>query len=126
MSKDTTKRAVTREIGDGQGELIIAEEVIQIIAALAATEVEGVDSMAGDTTREWIAKLGIKDLSRGVRADLVDQTVRVEVSVYITYGYSIPKVAEKVQEKVKSSLENMTGLEVLEVNVVIAGVHMNP
>ena len=102
---------------DGLGEVQIAEEVITIIAGLAATEVEGVCSMGGNITKELVSRLGMKNLSKGVR-------VEVFVTINIAYGYAIPAVSGNVQEKVKAAIENMTGLEVSGVNVRIADVDM--
>lgn len=106
------------------GEVCIADEVVAIIAGLAATEVEGVDSMAGNITNELVAKLGMKNLSKGVKVDVTEEHVCVDLSLNIKYSYSIPDVSAKVQEKVKNAIENMTGLKVLEVNVRIAGVNI--
>ena len=108
----------------GIGEVQIADEVVAIIAGLAATEVDGVDSMAGNITNELVGKLGMKNLSKGVKVAVTAETVSVELSLNMKYGYSIPEVGEKVQDRVKSAIENMTGLSVLEVNIKIAGVSM--
>ena len=107
------------------GEVQIADEVVAIIAGLAATEVEGVDSMAGNITNELVVKLGMKNLSKGVKVDVTEEHVSVDLSLNIRYGYSIPSVSEQVQEKVSTAIENMTGLTVLDVNVKIAGVNMD-
>lgn len=107
---------------DKIGEVQIADDVVAIIAGLAATEVEGVDSMAGNITNELVAKLGMKNLSKGVKVELAEEHVSVDLSLNIKYGYSIPTVSEKVQEKVQNAIENMTGLTVLDVNIRIAGV----
>ena len=115
---------------DKIGEVQIADEVVAIIAGLAATEVEGVDSMAGNITNELVSKLGKKNLSKGVRVTIlegvvtVEEHVSVDLSLNIRYGYNIPAVSEQVQEKVSSAIENMTGLTVLDVNIKIAGVNM--
>ena len=106
------------------GEVQIADEVVAIIAGLAATEVEGVASMAGNITNELVGKLGMKNLSRGVKVVVQENEVTVELSLNMSYGYSIPKTSAKVQEKVKSAIESMTGLSVVEVNIHIAGVDM--
>ena len=107
---------------DKIGEVQIADEVVAIIAGLAATEVEGVDSMAGNITNELVGKLGMKNLSKGVKVDISEDQVSVDLSLNMKYGYSIP--AEKVQEKVKTAIENMTGLSVMDVNIKIAGVSL--
>ena len=113
------------KIKDGSlGEVKIADEVVAIIAGLATTEIDGVSSMAGNITNELVSKLGMKNLSKGVRVEVLDGVVNVDVAINIAYGYSIPDVSAKVQERVKSAIENMTGLEVSIVNVRIASVDM--
>ena len=107
------------------GEVRIADEVVAIIAGLAATEVDGVDSMAGNITNELVGKLGMKNLSKGVKVDVTEELVSVDLSLNIKYGYNIPDVSERVQDRVKSAIENMTGLTVLDVNIRIAGVNIN-
>ncbi|WP_296116233.1 Asp23/Gls24 family envelope stress response protein [uncultured Eubacterium sp.] len=110
---------------DGLGEVQIAEEVITIIAGLAATEVEGVCSMGGNITKELVSRLGMKNLSKGVRVEVTEEgKIEVYVTINIAYGYAIPAVSGNVQEKVKTAIENMTGLEVSGVNVRIADVDM--
>ena len=117
-------RKVVKIKEDNLGEVHVADEIVAIIAGLAATEVEGVASMAGNITNELVSKLGMKNLSKGVKVEVAEKTVSVEVALNISYGYSIPEVSEKVQEKVKSAIETMTGLSVAIVNVRIATVDM--
>ncbi len=109
---------------DTLGEVRIADEVVAIIAGLAATEVEGVASMAGNITNELVSKLGMKNLSKGVKVEVRDGIVAVDVALNIGYGYSIPKVSQMVQEKIKTAIETMTGMEVESVNIRIATVDM--
>lgn len=109
---------------DKIGEVRIADEVVAIIAGLAATEVDGVDSMAGNITNELVGKLGMKNLSKGVKVDVTEEHVSVDLSLNLKYGYNIPDVSERVQDRVKSAIENMTGLTVLDVNIRIAGVNL--
>ena len=106
------------------GEIKIADEVVSIIAGLAAMEVDGVASMAGNATRELISKLGMRSLSKGVRVDVLEGIVTVSLALNLKYGYSIKTITAKVQEKVKASIENMTGLEVADVNIRVAGVEI--
>ena len=87
-------------------------------------EVEAVASMAGNATRELISKLGMKSLSKGVKVDVLDGIVTVSLALNLNYGYSIKEITSKVQEKVKTAIENMTGLNVAVVNVRIASVDM--
>jgi uncharacterized alkaline shock family protein YloU len=110
---------------DKIGEVRIADEVVAIIAGLAATEVEGVDSMAGNVTNGIVSRLGMKNLSKGVKVDVTEEHVSVDLALNIKYGYSIPETSEKVQDKVKSAIENMTGLTVLDVNIKVAGVNVS-
>ncbi len=109
----------------GMGDVQIADSVVAIIAGLAATEVEGVASMAGNITNELVAKLGMKNLSKGVRIDVLEGVVTVDLNLNIQYGYNIFETSQKVQEKVKVAIENMTGLTVSDVNIRIAGVDMD-
>jgi uncharacterized alkaline shock family protein YloU len=103
------------------GEVKIADDVIAVIAALAATEVKGVARMCGNVTNELVSKLGMQRISKGVKIT-VDGSVKVDLALELDYGVSIPAVSEKVQDKVKTAIENMTGLPVSEVNIRIAGV----
>ena len=121
MAKDE-RNTYTIQNDASLGEVKIADEVVAIIAGLAATEVEGVDSMAGNVTNELVSRLGMKNLSKGVKVEVTEEHVSVVLSLNIKYGYSIPAVCETVQEKVKNAIENMTGLTVLDVNIKIAGV----
>lgn len=125
MSKETEYTNNFNVLDGGQiGEVQIADEVVAIIAGLAATEVEGVASMAGNVTNELVSKLGMKNLSKGVKVEVTSEAVSVDMALNMEYGYSIPKTSELVQEKVKQAIENMTGLHVSEVNIRIAGVKL--
>ena len=106
------------------GKVQIADEVVAIIAGLAATEVEGVASMAGTITNELVGKLGMKNHSKGVTVDVLENVVCVNLNQNLEYGYSIPETCRKVQDKVKTAIENMTGLQVSDVNISIASVEM--
>ena len=123
MAKDE-RNTYTIQNDASLGEVKIADEVVAIIAALAATEVEGVASMAGNITNELISRLGMKNLSKGVKVDVLEGVVTVSLALNLKYNYSIMDVSAKVQEKVKNTVENMTGLEVADVNIKVAGVEM--
>ena len=123
MAKDE-RNTYTIQSDASLGEVKIADEVVAIIAALAATEVDGVASMAGNITNEVIGKLGIKNLSKGVKVDVLEGVVTVSLALNLKYDYNIMEVTAKVQEKVKYAVENMTGLEVADVNIKVAGVEM--
>ena len=102
MSEEKNSYSIHEELN--MGEVQIADEVVAIIAGLAATEVEGVASMAGNITNELVGKLGMKNLSRGVKVAVSENEVTVELSLNMAYGYSIPKTSAKVQERVKSAI----------------------
>ncbi len=123
MSKEE-KNGYTIQSDENLGEIKIADEVVAIIAGLAATEVDGVSSMTGNATRELVSKLGMKSLSKGVKVDVLDGIVTVSLVLNLKYGYNIKDTTQKVQEKVKAAIENMTGLEVADVNIRVAGVDM--
>ena len=124
MSKEE-KRGVHMIHADGQlGEVQIADEVVATIAGLAATEVEGVSSMIGNITNELMSKVGMKSLTKGVKVDVLEGNVTVDLALIMEYGYNIPVTCQKVQAKVKAAIENMTGLTCTDVNIRIAGVNM--
>ena len=100
----------------------IADDVVAMIASLAATEVNGVNAMAGNITNELMSKVGVKKLTKGVKVEVVDGCVRVDLAVIMEYGYNIPKTCKQVQAKVKAAIENMTGLTCSDVNIRIVGI----
>ena len=120
------EKRITYKIQDlgGVGEVHIADDVVAIVAGLAATEVEGVASMAGNITNELVSKLGRKNLSKGVKVTVLENVVTVDLSLNIEYGKNILETSKAVQERVKSAIENMTGLEVADVNIRVAGVEI--
>ena len=119
MDNNEKKYNVTEE---GIGSVQIADEVVAVIVAIAATEVEGVAAMGEKITNEIMSKVGIKNLAKGVKLSIDNMKVSVEVKLTVEYGYNIPATCAKVQEKVKNTVENMTGLTVTDVDVRITGV----
>lgn len=107
---------------EGAGIIEIADDVVSSIVGLAVTEVDGVAQLSGDITRDLIAKLGKKTLSKGVRISYEEKSVLVDVALVIKFGFNIVEVSKNVQEKVKTTLETMTGLTCRQVNVKIAGI----
>ncbi len=83
---------------DEVGEVRVADEVVALIAGLAATEIEGVSSMAGNITNEILSRLGMKNLSKGIMVEVLENEGKVDVAIHIAYGFSIPEVSLKVQE----------------------------
>ena len=123
MSKENeNQNGYTMETESQIGEVKIADDVVATIAGLATTEVEGVASMQGNLTNEIVGKLGVKNLSKGVKIELIRGKVHAELSVIMRYGYSIPKTCNAIQDRVKTAIENMTGLDVESVNIRIVGV----
>ena len=123
MAKDE-RTTYTIQNDNSMGEVQIADEVVAIIAALAATEVDGVASMAGNITNELVSRLGMKNLSKGVKVDVLEGVVTVSLALNLKFNYSIMDVTAKVQDRVKTAIENMTGLEVADINIRVAGVEM--
>ena len=118
------RNTYTIKTEENLGEVKIADEVVAVIAGLAAMEVDGVASMAGSTTKDIASKLGVRSMSKGVKVDVLDGIVTVSLVLNLKYGYNIKDTTQKVQEKVKAAIENMTGLEVADVNIRVAGVDM--
>ena len=107
------------------GTVKIADDVIALISAFAAMEVEGVSGMAGDISMESVSKGGMKRLGKTVKVDVTKEGVEVDLAIDLVYGYSIPETCSKVQNRGSSAIENMTGLKVKDVNVRVAGITMN-
>ena len=107
------------------GSVKIADDVVAMIAALAATEVEGVASMAGNVTHELLSRVGVKNATKGTRVEVLQKKVKVDLAITIEYGYNIPATCQRVQAQVKNAVENMTGLDVTDVNIRIAGISVS-
>ena len=122
MEKEIDKKTVVLKDEENVGAVQIADDVVAMIASLAATEVEGVSAMAGTITNELMSKVGMKKLTKGVKVMVLDGSVVVDLAVTMEYGYNIPATCQKVQTKVKNAIENMTGLTCNVVNIRIAGV----
>ncbi len=124
MEREIDKNTVVLKDKDNVGEVQIADDVVAMIASLAATEVEGVYPVAGNITNELMAKVGVKKLTKGVRVELQENDVTIDLAINMDYGYNIPATCQQVQNKVKSAIENMTGLVCNTVNIRIASVNM--
>lgn len=108
------------------GSIKIADEVVSIIAGLATVEVEGVAGMSGGFVGGIAEMLGKRNLTKGVKAAVGETETAVDLFVIIDYGASIPEVAKNVQTNVKKAIETMTGLQVVQVNVHVLGVKLQP
>jgi len=123
MEKEV-KKTISEEELQGIGTVQIADDVIADIVGIAATEVDGVSATGGIITNDLLNKVGVKNIGNGVKTVINDGVVAVDVSLTVKYGYNIPATCAKVQEKIKSTIENMTGLKVTDINVRITGVEM--
>ena len=108
--------------GNSHGSIRISDDVVKVIAGLAATEVPGVAGMSGGIAGGIVEKLGRKNLSKGVKAEVGEKEAAIDIFAIIEYGAHIQEVASQIQSNVKDAVENMTGLKVLEVNVNVQGV----
>ncbi len=124
MEKDTGRNVFVLQDSESCGTVQIADDVVAMVAGIAATEIDGVAAMAGNITAELMSKVGVKKLTKGARVEVLGKKVIVDLSVIMKYGYNIPATCQKVQVKVKNAIENMTGLTVEYVNVRIAGIQV--
>lgn len=113
------------ECTDVLGDVRISDEVVANIAVIAAEEIEGVSGVVGkNKTNEFKTLVGMKNYAKAVRVEMCEKIVSVDMAISVLYGYSLPACGKAVQERVKSSIESMTGLEVSDVNVRIAVVDL--
>ena len=126
-SKDTREPVYEAEIEiDGtEGQAVVSDDVIATVVGLAAAEVEGVAHLSGNLTKDVIGRNGIKNNSKGVKISLIDGRVATELSICVQYGYSVPRVAKNVQEKVRSAIESMLGFESDRVTLHVVGVDLD-
>lgn len=108
---------------DELGSIKITDEVVAIIAGIAAMDVPGVSSMSGGIANGIAEALGRKNLSKGVKVEVGEKEAAIDLYIIVEYGYRIPEIAWNIQEKVKKSVESMTGLNVIEVNIHVQGVN---
>jgi len=117
---DDVKQSIVNE----SGAVKISEEVVAIIAGIAAMEVPGVAGMSGGLAGGIAEMLGRKNLSKGVKVEVGEKEAAIDLYIIVEYGCRIPDVAWEIQEKVKKAVETMTGLHVVEVNIHIQGVNI--
>ncbi|MCR5406189.1 MAG: Asp23/Gls24 family envelope stress response protein [Lachnospiraceae bacterium] len=110
---------------DEYGEVRIADDVVGNIAGIAATEIEGVAGTVGNMTKELMSRMGLRTQSKGVKVVIDSGVVTVDLALIMKYGYNIPVTSKHVQERVKTSIENMTGLKVSNVGIRIVGIDMS-
>jgi len=107
------------------GKIEIAPEVIEVIAGIAASEVEGVSAMRGNFAAGVVEKLGKKNHGKGVKVDLTENGIKVDVFCMMKFGVSIPNVAQQVQDNIRQALKNMTAIDLDEVNIHIVGIQFD-
>lgn len=115
-------KEIAREEKTGLGSIRIADEVVKVIAGLAAIENKGVAGMSGGLVGGIAEMLGRKNLSKGIKVEVGEKEAAVDLHVIMEYGVRIPDVSAKIQESVKDAIERMTGLAVIEVNVNVQGI----
>ena len=124
--KQTKKQENEEEIvlNEGENNIEISDDVVAVIAGMAASEVSGVAEMAGGFAGGISEVLsGKKNLAKGIKVDVGEKETKIDVNIIVEYGSRIPDVAFEIQNRVKKSVENMTGLKVEEVNVHVQGVN---
>ena len=125
-NKDTIEKNETVEISEANNEEIkIADDVVSVIAGKAVSEISGVAGMAGGFAG-GISEVfsGKKNLSKGIKVDVGEKEVKIDVNIIVEYGARIPDVAFEIQNRVKKAVETMTGLNVSSVNVHVQGVNI--
>lgn len=125
MEQEFSKNTFVLQENEEIGSVKIADDVVAMIAALAATEVEGVAAMSGNMTNEFLSRVGVKNAAKGTRVEVLQKKVKVDLAITIEYCFNIPATCQRVQTKVKNAVENMTGLEVTDVNIRIAGINVS-
>ncbi len=126
MSEVNETNNAIEEIDTNGGRIIFADEVVATIAALAAADVQGVATLTGGVVEGLTEKLGKKNVTKGVKVEVGTEEAAVDISVNIKYGFRIREVCENIQNAVKTAIETMTGLRVVEINVYVQSVVFEP
>ncbi len=106
------------------GNVNISDDVIGIISSIAAAEITGISGLSGKITEDLVEMLGKKNFSKGVKVEVKEDKVEIDLNLIVDYGVKIPDVSWRVQENVKTAVESMTGLKVLAVNVHVNGINL--
>ena len=126
MSEEKKTSTEVSKVEAEGGRIIFADEVVATIAALAVADVDGVSALSGGVVEGITEMLGKKNVTKGVKVEVGAEEAAVDVSVSIKYGYKIKEVCEKIQQAIKSAIETMTGLRVVEINVFVQSVVFEP
>lgn len=122
MSEVENQLLEMSDYNTGLGKVEIAPEVIEVIAGIAAAEVEGIAHMRGNFAAGVVEKLGKKNHGKGVKVDLTGETIKLDLYCVMQFGVSIPKVAQEVQDNIREALLNMTAIDAGEVNIHVVGI----
>lgn len=109
----------------GLGKVEIAPEVIEVITGIAASEVDGISSMRGNFATGVVERFGKKSHTKGVKVELTESGILIDLYVVLNFGVSIPQVAQQLQTNIRQTLKNMTALEIAEINVQVVGIQMD-
>jgi uncharacterized alkaline shock family protein YloU len=125
MAEKTVQNYVQMEPAGKEtlGKVELAPEVLEVIAGIATTEVDGVAGTRGNFATGVVEKLGKKIHGKGIKTEMTEDGLFVDVYCFVKYGYSVPKVAKEIQTQIRQAVLNMTSLETKEVNVHITGIH---
>ncbi len=107
---------------EGNGSINISEEVISTMVRTAITEIDGVASISNTVGSELAELIGIKSTSKGIKVEIVEDTIKVDAVILVKYGCNIINVAKNVQDSVTETVQSVTGIEKAEVNVHVSGV----
>ncbi|NTV89488.1 MAG: Asp23/Gls24 family envelope stress response protein [Clostridiales bacterium] len=116
---------ILNEVKIEPGNIKINDEVFAIIAGIAASETPGVSSMSGGIASGITGALGRKNYTKGVKVEVGQKEVAVDLYIIVEYGFRIPDVSWTIQERVKKDIEEMTGLIVIEVNIHVQGINFD-
>lgn len=108
------------------GKVEIAPEVIEVITGIAASEVEGLSTMRGNFATGVVERLGKKSHGKGVKVDITENGILIDLYVVLNFGVSIPEIAQRLQTNIKQTIKNMTALDIDEINVHVVGIQMKP
>jgi uncharacterized alkaline shock family protein YloU len=125
VSEHMSEQPLLNVSDDNLGKVEIAPEVIEVIAGIAASEVEGLYAMRGNFASGVAEKFGKKTHSKGVKVELSDNGIVIDLYVILQFGVSIPQVAQLLQSNIRQTLKNMTALDIKEINVHVVGIQMD-
>lgn len=124
--ENTTSSQSSENKENAENGIEISNDVIAVIAGVAVSEVQGVSAMSGGFAGGITEVLsGKKNMAKGIKVEKAENIVKIDVNIIVEYGSRIPDVAFEIQNRVKKSVEGMTGLKVEEVNVHVQGVNTN-